>query len=113
LHVRDAAEAIVKCLESDIRGTYNLGGQNMKIIDVANEIKDKTGCEVKVYSEIKDPRNYIVDSSRIMKSINIGYKYTIHKSVEDIRAAYEGKLISDYRLPIYSNFEWLRQLGKS
>jgi len=47
LHVRDAAEAIVKCLESDIRGTYNLGGQNMKIIDVANEIKNKTGCKGK------------------------------------------------------------------
>ncbi|MEM2909903.1 MAG: SDR family oxidoreductase [Nitrososphaerota archaeon] len=109
LHIMDASDAIIRALETDAIGTYNVGITNMRIMDIADTIKRKTGCEVTVYREIKDPRNYIVDSSKAMKELRVNATHDVEDSIRDVGSAMEEGVIRDYREPIYSNAEWLRR----
>lgn len=112
VHVQDAADAFLKALDSDETGVFNLGGRNCKIIDVANVIQKETRCNVVVYQEIEDPRNYAVDSSLAIQSLKVDFRRDIPYTVNRIKVAFEEGSIRDYREPVYNNTEWLRRLIK-
>jgi len=109
LHLEDACEFYIKTLDLDFfeNQLLNLGGRNFKIMQVAKEIKKHINCEVKVTREIKDPRNYKVDSSLAKKIFKINFKRKIHDGVKDIKEAYEDGLI-DISSPTLNNYEYLR-----
>lgn len=112
LHVQDAVDAFVKSVNSNKNGLFNLGGINYRIIEVANIIQKKTDCEVVVFSEIRDPRNYAVDSSLAIKSLEVEFRRDIGYAIDEIKTAYENGSVKNYKDAIYSDEEWLRRLMK-
>jgi nucleoside-diphosphate-sugar epimerase len=57
LHVEDAADAIVKVVESareEYVGVYNICGENTQVWDIANKLGAKLNCTVNINETLKD-----------------------------------------------------------
>ncbi|HYW00501.1 MAG TPA: SDR family oxidoreductase [Candidatus Acidoferrum sp.] len=83
LHVSDAAAAISAVITGE-SGVYNVGSENMTILDLANRIKDKTQCDIEIVAEITDKRSYAVDSSKITRKLGLQYKKKIEDTVDEL-----------------------------
>jgi len=110
LHVRDAAEAIITCVEKDFfeKEILNLSRMNIKIIDLARKIGEILKCKIKVFKEVKDPRNYRVNSDKAKKELGFNPKRGIEDAIMEIKKAYEQRKIEDVESPLYNNFEYLK-----
>jgi nucleoside-diphosphate-sugar epimerase len=84
LHVLDAAEAISAAITGE-SGVYNVGSENMTILDLANRIKNETQCDIEIVAEITDKRSYAVDSSKITRKFGLQYKKKIEDTVDELR----------------------------
>ncbi|MDE1874430.1 MAG: SDR family oxidoreductase [Candidatus Micrarchaeota archaeon] len=117
LHIRDASRFITEALETDIfdRGVYNLGGVNVKIGDLGDEIKRHfKDADVEATRETKDARNYRVDSSRVLKTFKSRFAYGIPDGIREMKKGIEDAGIKDFDSTIYSNVEHMRSvLGKT
>ncbi|MEM3727747.1 MAG: SDR family oxidoreductase [Candidatus Bathyarchaeia archaeon] len=112
VHLQDVTEYFIKALNVDINGIYNIGGNNYKIIEVAERLKKKLNCEIVTVEEQNDPRNYAVDSTYVKEVFgNINFK-RVEFAVDEIKAAYASGIIKDYRDPIFDNERWLRQIWR-
>ena len=91
LHVKDAATAYIKCLESpiDLTGNqiFNVGSekQNYKIIEIAELIKQAfKKVKVTVEKSNIDDRDYRVSFDKIKNMINYKPEYNILNAVKEI-----------------------------
>ena len=109
LHVRDAAQAVADNLESSHTGVYNLHKDNVKIIDLAKEVKKhipKLEMEI-VDIKFQDARNYKVDSSKATKTLGFSPKYTAEDGIKEVKKLIEEHRIKDVNNPRYSNQNYL------
>ncbi len=110
MHVKDAAHAYIKVLESDIelvRGkVYNVGSeqQNYKIKDVANRISTVLK-EVSVNLEhtSTDARDYRVSFKKIQDELGFMPAHTIEEAAKEIYAKLESKEIKNPKQKVYYN----------
>jgi len=70
IHVNDLCEIFNFFLKKNISGIYNAGFENLSILNIAQKIKKKTGCKIKIIKS-NDPRSYRLDSNKIIKA---GYR---------------------------------------
>jgi nucleoside-diphosphate-sugar epimerase len=110
VHLLDVSEYFIKALDRDISGLYNIGGNNYQIIDVADFLKQKLGCEILIEKEQNDPRDYAVDSTAVQKTFGEKSFRKIEFGIDEIKSAYDRGLIKDYRDAIFDNAKWLKQL---
>lgn len=94
LHVDDAAEAYVRCLEapiSKIKGrVFNVGSreQNYQIIDIARIVQSRVpGSELVMQGDGPDARNYIVSFDKIRRTLGFTARQGLADSVDRIRKA--------------------------
>ena len=93
---------------------FNFGHQNMKIIDIANEIreifKEKYNKDIKIkIEESKDIRSYNINSEKIKKVLGFEFKYKVKDAVNDLIKSFEiGKLIDTYD-PKWQNIAVLKK----
>lgn len=109
LHVRDAAQAVADNLETQHTGIYNLHQENVKIIDLANQVKEHVPSVKMETVDIKfqDARNYKVNSDKARKILGFNPKLTAEDGIKEVK-----KLIGEYRIkdvnnPRYSNQSFL------
>jgi len=110
VHVQDVSDVFVKALSGDANGIYNVGGTNYKILSAAEIIKQKVGCKISVLNDLKDPRDYAVDSILAEKTFGLKNTKNIEFAVDEIKDAYAKGTIKDYKEPIFNNEEWLKQV---
>jgi len=115
LHVKDAAEAYLKCIEAPIakiRGEiFNVGSndQNHQIKDIGNIIHEVIPqAEIIIDKENVDRRDYNVAFDKINKTLGYQTMYKIREGVTEIKYAIEKGVIQDYTHPKYSNFKFLQ-----
>ncbi len=120
VHVDDAAEAILKCLEAPlpaVRGQiFNVGSdeQNYRIAQLGEIIQALIpDVEVIYQGEDVDRRNYRVSFARIRKQLGFVPRRTVADGILEIRAAIEEGRIQDYRDPRYSNYKTLSEEGNT
>lgn len=109
VHVQDISDIFIKSLTSDTNGIFNIGGRNYRILDAAEILRSKIGCEVTILDQV-DPRNYAVESTLSEETFGFRNPKGIEFAVDEIQNAYSKKVIKDYRQPIFNNEEWLRNL---
>ena len=68
-------------------GCYNAGFENLKINEIANRVREKTGAEIQTI-ESNDPRSYRQDSSKLLET-GFTPKFTIEDAIEEIVDAYK------------------------
>lgn len=110
LHVKDAANAIVFALDNEITGLYNLHYDNMRICDIAEEIKKKVIDAKIIFSNIKfeDLRNYRMQSDKY-RAFGWSPKHTLQDGIREIIKLLTEKRLKYINDSLYSNAEYLKQ----
>lgn len=115
LHVSDAADAYIKCLESPINKIkseiFNVGSnnQNYKIIDIGRIIQNLIpDAEMIVDKKNVDKRNYNVSFNKIKNKLDFSVKYNIEDGIKELIESVNDGEFNDYTNSKYSNFKLLQ-----
>jgi nucleoside-diphosphate-sugar epimerase len=105
LHVRDVATAIVPQIDSKSVGIYNLHGENMTIVELAENIqKHVPGSIIKLTdSTFQDSRNYAVSSDKARQELGFQPRWSVDEGIEEIATAIRARRIPNINLPRFSN----------
>lgn len=114
VHVRDAAQAYVDCLEAPIEDVggevFNVGSndQNYRIVEVGERVaKAFPSDEIDHQHEKEDERSYQVDFSKIADVLDFEVEETIESGAREIRAAFKDGRFEDYTAARYNNYKTL------
>ena len=120
LHILDYCDAVLKLMRAPSKKvknqTFNVGNQNMKIIDIAKKIKKI--LEIKFQEKVdiiktpsNDKRSYHINSSKIKRILNFKPKRNIDDAVKEVVLAFDKKKIKNsFTNNIYYNVKRLKQL---
>lgn len=100
IHINDMCEAYIQVLEDKkniSRGNiYNVGYENIKVIEIAKLVQSKIEKEVKIaIKETNDNRSYHISSEKFSKELGFAYMHTIEKAIEDLINIFDKKLLTD------------------
>ncbi len=101
VHIRDISRAIVHVIKNNLRGIYNIRGENLSLLKLGEIVKDITNCEIEINRNIVDKRSYMVDSSKIMDT-GFEFKYDIEYAVKEI---IDSPTAQEFHKGIYSNLK--------
>jgi nucleoside-diphosphate-sugar epimerase len=109
LHVRDAAQAIVDNLATDHTGVFNLHKQNVRIIDLAYQVRNHFPDLTIERTERKfeDTRNYRVSSDKAESLLGFNPTYSIDEGIEGVQSLVESRRLKDVDNPRYTNQAYL------
>lgn len=105
LHVRDAARAIVENLETTHTGVFNLHRQNVRIIDLAYQVRNHFP-DVSIEQTdmpFQDTRNYRVGSEKAQSVLGFRASSSIDDGIEEIKELLETSRLKDTENPRYTN----------
>lgn len=117
IHVRDVVEAIVLALEAPVRVVggeiFNVGDSrlNYTLQQVAETIRDvfpDTRVENVANSDL---RNYRVNFDKVRSRLNFQAHYTMRNGIDELRTAFDERLIIDYKDLRYHNQRFLEVAG--
>lgn len=111
LHVRDAARTIVKALDSEQQGIFNLAECNMKIADLVKMIKSCFPTLKVEETEVqhKDVRNYKVDTSKAKHLLDFKTEENVLKGIFEIREIITSNRIRNIHSKQYLNVEFIKE----
>jgi nucleoside-diphosphate-sugar epimerase len=112
LHVKDAAEAIVTNLKTDLRGVYNLARQNVRIVDLAYQVRNHfPDCAVEqTEMPFQDTRNYRASSKKARDEFQFNPTHSIDEGIEELKYLVETGRIKNVNDIRYSNQSYLKEL---
>jgi nucleoside-diphosphate-sugar epimerase len=111
LHVKDAARAVLRGTQTESRGVFNLAGQNVRIIDLANQIHSHfPGLIIeKTEMHFQDARNYQVTTKKAEDLLRFEPKYSIDDGIEEVKYLVETGRIKNLDSSRYSNHQFLKE----
>lgn len=109
LHVRDAAQAMVDNIATEPRGIFNLTKQNVRIIDLAYQVRNHFPNLLIEVTERKfeDTRNYQVSCDKAKTMLGFTTKSSIDEGIEEIKYLLDAKRLKDVDNPRYTNQKFL------
>src|SRR5210317_1811628 len=113
LHVKDVANAIAHTLDTQTNGVFNLHYKNFKIIEIANEIKNKiSDVEIETTPmEFQDARNYQVTSDKLKDATGFQATVDLTQGINEMYELISSNRIKDINDPRYSNQNFLQKYG--
>ena len=85
IHIKDLISAIdylVFCKKKLSHNIYNIGFENLKILEIAKKIKNKTGASI-IINKNRDIRSYRQDSSRLLR-FGFKPKYNVDFAIQEL-----------------------------
>ena len=114
LHVADMARAYVSVLEAESRlvegQTFNVGGENLKIRELANKVQAQTGVLIADHAATNDPRSYTLNSDRIWRVLGFRATKTVNDAIASVVAAYRSGRIPEPDATHYHNIKRMEEL---
>ena len=113
LHVKDVANAIGHTLDTQTNGIFNLHYKNFKIIEIANEIKNKMS-DVEIETTplpFQDARNYQVSSDKLKDITGFEAAVDLSQGINEMHQLISSNRIKDINDPRYSNQNFLQTYG--
>ena len=113
LHVKDVANAIGHTLDTQTNGIFNLHYKNFKIIEIANEIKNKiSNVDIETTPlPFQDARNYQVSSDKLKDVTGFEAAVDLTQGINEMHQLISSNRIKDINDPIYSNQNFLQTYG--
>lgn len=117
IHVRDTVEAIVSTLGAPVRMVsgeiFNVGDARLNhtlhsVAEIIREIHPDTQVEHVVNA---DRRNYRVTFDKIRQRLGFTATYSIRDGVEELKKAFDERVILDYKDLRYHNQRFLQRVG--
>ena len=123
LHIQDYSnlcQLLVAESPEKINGEiFNCGYQNMKIIDIANLVREVVedkyqirNVEIEVTSS-DDNRSYHINSDKIKAKLGFAPKYSVRRAIEDLCEAFSHGLVKDPDHIKHYNVKQMLDLGVS
>lgn len=105
LHVRDIAQVAVDQLTTPHVGLFNLHRQNVRIIDLAYQVRNHfIDLEVEqTPMKFQDARNYRVSSEKAQRVLGFRPTHSIDEGIEEIKELLDGHRLRDIDNPRYTN----------
>ena len=105
LHVRDAAQAAVDNIESDVSGIFNLTKQNVRIVDLAYQVRNHfPDINIELTErKFEDTRNYRVSSDKAERELTFKPAFSIDDGIEEIKELLTSGRLLDADNPRYTN----------
>lgn len=115
LHVKDVARAVVQNLRTSHTGVYNLHRQNVRIIDLAYQVRNHfPDCVIeRTEMPFQDTRNYRVNSNKARSVFGFNPSFSIDDGIEELKFLVETGRIKDINAIRYSNQAFLSHLLKA
>lgn len=113
LHVRDAARAIVDNLPTPHAGTFNLIRQNVRIVDLAYQIRNHFP-DIKIEStpvHFQDSRNYRVNGRKAADILSFKPATSIDDGIQEIKELLDSNRLRDIANPRYTNQMYLKMFN--
>jgi nucleoside-diphosphate-sugar epimerase len=109
LHVVDAARAAVESLQTTHRGVFNLERQNVRIIDLAYQVRNHFPDLVieTTPMQFQDARNYRVSSQRARDLLGFSPTRSIDDGIAEMKNLVDSRRLSDVDNPRYTNQAFL------
>jgi len=117
IHIKDmlrAYHSLIIAPQELVNGeAFNAGWENKSVNDIALMVKNSLGPDVKlVVSKTDDNRSYHISSEKIKKILKFDTKYTISDAVNELRVAFEQKLLIDpLNNPNYFNIKKMQLIN--
>tara|TARA_B100001113_G_scaffold50125_1_gene36419 strand:- start:170 stop:1102 length:933 start_codon:yes stop_codon:yes gene_type:complete len=113
LHVKDVANSIAHTLDTQTNGVFNLHYKNFKIIEIANEIKNKiSDAEIETTPlPFQDARNYQVSSDKLKDATGFQATVDLTQGINEMYELISSNRIKDINDPRYSNQNFLQKYG--
>jgi nucleoside-diphosphate-sugar epimerase len=109
LHVADAAQAAVDNLETGHRGIFNLQRQNVRIIDLAYQVRNHFPDLIieQTAMQFQDARNYRVSSEKARATFGFDPSHSIDEGIEQMKQLLDSRRLGDLENPRYANQAFL------
>ncbi len=106
VHIQDITDAYLFFLtHSEHQGLFNVGFENLSILDIAHRVVAQTPAEI-IVTASNDPRSYRINSDRVLAA---GFRpnHTVDDAIAEIIAAYRsGRLKDEDR---WHNLKWMQK----
>lgn len=109
LHVLDVAKTIAENIDTDATGVYNIHKQNVRISDLAMQIRNHFP-DLQIESKeifTEDNRSYRVDSTKAVKELGFKPLCSIDQGIEEVKILIEEGRVKDLACPRYTNHGYL------
>jgi nucleoside-diphosphate-sugar epimerase len=105
LHVIDAAQAAVDSLETSHCGIFNLQRQNVRIVDLAYQVRNHFPDLVieQTPMNFQDARNYRVSSEKAQEVFGFCPTRSIDQGIEELKSLLDTRRLGDVDNPRYTN----------
>jgi len=105
IHIEDITDAYIHLLENpSIQGIYNVGFENLSILDIAKMVARHCPSEIEI-TESNDPRSYRVNSDKFLKTGFVPKK-TVEDAIKEIISRFNSGDIQD--TPQSNTVEWMK-----
>ena len=93
----DSYLAVLNAEPKKVNGQiFNVGFKNQSVNELANDVKEVIGEDIKIKNtKSDDNRSYHVSSEKIKKVLGFETKYTVKDAVLDLKNAFEKKLLTN------------------
>jgi len=106
IHVKDVARSIFHLINLEKKGTYNITGKNISIINIAKEIININDCEIVIRQDIIDKRNYNINCEKLLDT-GFKYEFSIKSAIDEIS---KSDTAMNYSSDIFSDDKLLRRI---
>jgi len=117
VHIDDMVNSYIAVLDAPtqkINGQiFNVGFKNQSVNELANEVKEIIGNDVKIINTTSDDnRSYHVSSEKIKEILGFSTKHTVKNAVLDLRTAFEKKiLINTFNNEFFYNIKRMNNIN--
>ncbi len=100
IHIDDMVNSYLSVIEADgqiINGQiFNVGFRNQSVNELANDVRDVIGQDVKIINtKSDDNRSYHVSSEKIRDILGFTTKFTVQNAVLDLKTAFENNILTN------------------
>ncbi len=113
LHVRDTAQVILDHLGTSLCGVFNLHRQNVRIIDLAYQVRNHfIDLQIdQTEQKFQDTRNYKVSSEKAQRLLGFRPTHSIDEGIGEIKEMMDSCRLKDMDNPRYTNHAFLSEFN--
>ena len=117
VHINDMVESYLAVLNADsnkVNGQiFNVGFKNQSVNELANDVKEVIGEDIKIINtKSDDNRSYHVSSEKIKETIGFETNYTVKDAVLDLKSAFKKKfLVNTFDNELFFNIKRMNNIN--
>jgi len=117
IHINDMVDSYLAVLEAPskkINGEiFNVGFKNQTLNELAHDVKEVIGSDVKIiHTKSDDNRSYHVSSEKISNILNFDTRYTVKDAASDLKNAFEKKfLLNTFNDEFFFNIKRMQSIN--